>query len=253
MLEQVKGTLDFTGHAMRLLGSCFYYLPSVPRQFSRTVEQAIFIGNLSAPLVALLSFAVGAVLALQVGYSMQDFNADEFLGSIVGLAVVRELGPLMTAIIVTGRVGSAITAELASMRVYQEVDALTTMNIPPERFLVLPRMVAITLVMPVLVIVAVISGWIGGAVAVELVPYVQVETEVYYRVLKDFVSTDALIDGLIKGEFFGLSVVLICCTQGLRTSGGPREIGRAVTSGVVASIVFILIANYFITSILLEF
>jgi phospholipid/cholesterol/gamma-HCH transport system permease protein len=209
------------------------------------------MGYATVPLVAILSFFIGAVLALQIGYSIMDFGAKQYIGTIVGLAMVRELSPVMTAVMVTGRVGSAVTAELASMKVYQEVDALRTMNIPPERFLVLPRLAAIILVMPVLLMVSVITGWMGGQIVSELVPWIDLSSQSYYNSLKSFTDWDDVTDGLVKAELFGIGILLISCHLGLRTSGGPREIGAAVTRAVVVCIIFILIFDYFITNILI--
>ena len=182
---------------------------------------------------------------------MRQIQIMEYIGSIVGVAMVRELGPVMTAIIVSGRIVSATTAELASMRVYQEVDALRTMRIPPERILVLPRLAAITLVMPILTIVSIITGWIGGQIVVTTTPWIDLSSEAYYNSLKQFVDADALIDGLIKGQIFGLVIVSVACMIGLNAKGGPREIGQAVTKAVVASITLILALDYFITSVLI--
>jgi len=227
------------------------YIPSLPRQWKRLLEQCLFMGYATVPLVAILSFFIGAVLALQIGYSIMDFGAKQYIGTIVGLSMVRELSPVMTAIMVTGRVGSAVTAELASMKVYQEVDALRTMNIPPERFLVLPRLAAIVLVMPVLLVVSVVTGWIGGQVVCEYVGWIDLSSDLYYNSLKSFITIDDLTDGLIKAELFGIGILLISSHLGLRTSGGPREIGAAVTRAVVVCIIFVLFFDYFITSILI--
>jgi NADH:ubiquinone oxidoreductase subunit 6 (subunit J) len=137
------------GSVVQLLSTASY-VGTLPRQSARFIEQCYMIGYTTLPIVAILSFFIGTVLALEAGYSMQDFGAKEFIGSLVGLSMARELGPMMTAILLAGRVGSAITAELASMTVYQEIDALTTMNIPPAKMLVLPRLAAVLVMMPVL-------------------------------------------------------------------------------------------------------
>lgn len=246
-----RDMVESIGHGLILLTRSLRHLPSLPRQSKRVLEQCHFIGYMTLPLVMVLSFCIGAVLSLQVGFSFKGFGVMEYIGSIVGLSMVRELGPVMTAILVTGRVGSAFTAELASMKIYQEIDALKTMHIPPERILVLPRLVAIALVMPILNISSVVAGWLGGALVAEKIPFIDLNHRVYFRVLKDFVTTDAVMDGLIKAEIFGLCVILIACNIGLRTQGGPREIGYAVTRAVVASIICILFLDYFITRALL--
>jgi len=157
----------------------------------------------------------------------------------------------MVAILIAGRVGSAITAELASMKVYQEIDALTTMNIPPERMLVLPRLAAITVMMPVLAIIANLCGWYGGALVCEYTHSISVDSEAYFTALKEFMKPHDVTDGLIKAEVFGVVIVLVCCYIGLNTRGGPREIGASVTKAVVSSLILILVLDYFVTKALL--
>lgn len=242
---------EWLGSGVQMTLKTFRYLPSLPRHWKQLVDQCLFMGYATVPLVGILSFFIGAVLALQIGYSLVDFGAKQYIGTIVGLSMVRELSPVMTAVMVTGRVGSAVTAELASMKVYQEVDALRTMNIPPERFLVLPRVTAIILVMPVLLIVSVIAGWIGGQIVCQFVPWIGLTSQGYYNSLKSFMVVGDVTDGLIKAELFGIGILLIASHLGLRTSGGPREIGVAVTRAVVVCIIFILIFDYFITNILI--
>jgi len=234
-----------------MAGQTFRHAPHLVRQRRQLVDQCLFMGYATVPLVAILSFFIGAVLALQTGYSLVEFGAKQFIGNIVGLSIVRELAPVMTAIMVTGRIGSAVTAELASMKVYQEVDALRTMNIPPERFLVLPRLTAILLVTPILLMAAVITGWMGGQLVCQYVPWIGLTPEAYYNALRSVVTMGDLSDGLIKAEFFSLGILIIASHMGLRTSGGPREIGRAVTRAVVVCIIFILVFDYFITNILI--
>ena len=242
---------EWIGSGVQMTLRTLSHVPSLPRQWKRLVDQCLFMGYATVPLVAILSIFIGAVLALQIGYSIMDFGAKQYIGTIVGLSMVRELSPVMTAVMVTGRVGSAVTAELGSMKVYQEVDALRTMNIPPERFLVLPRLAAITLVMPILLMVSVVTGWMGGQIVSEMVPWIDLSSESYFNSLKSFMSLDDITDGLIKAELFGIGILLISSHLGLRTSGGPREIGAAVTRAVVVCIIFVLIFDYFITNILI--
>jgi phospholipid/cholesterol/gamma-HCH transport system permease protein len=242
---------EWIGSGVQMSLKTIRYFPNLPRQWKQLVEQCLFMGYATVPLVAILSVFIGAVLALQIGYSILDFGAKQYIGPIVGLSMVRELSPVMTAVMVTGRVGSAVTAELASMRVYQEVDALKTMNIPPERFLVMPRLAAILLVMPILLMVSVVTGWMGGQIVCQFVPWLAITPDTYYNSLKSMMTLDDVTDGLIKAELFGIGILLISSHLGLRTSGGPREIGAAVTRAVVVCIIFILIFDYFITNILI--
>src|ERR1700722_16021758 len=134
-MKQLIKILEGIGSVVQLLTRSLSYAGTLPRQWARFVEQCYMIGYTTLPIVAILSFFIGSVLALEAGYSMSGFGAKEFIGSLVGLSMARELGPMMVAILLAGRVGSAITAELSSMRGYQEIDALETMNIPPARVL----------------------------------------------------------------------------------------------------------------------
>ncbi|MEQ9823199.1 MAG: ABC transporter permease, partial [Puniceicoccaceae bacterium] len=157
------------------------------------------------------------------------------------------LAPVMVAFLLAGRVGSAITAELASMKVYSEIDALKTMNIAPEKILVLPRLVAGLFIMPILTIIATVIGWLGGMLVAKYTNFIQLASHIYWRNLKDFMAPGDLFDGLTKAWVFGVAVVLISCNQGLVTTGGPREIGNSVTKSVVTSMIFILLTDFFIT------
>ena len=239
------------GGALLLMVRALKYLPTLPRQFPRFMEQCYVIGYTSLPIVTILSFFIGSVLALQSGYSMENFGAKQFIGTLVGLTMARELGPVMVAILIAGRVGSAIAAELASMKVYQEIDALVTMNIPPERMLVMPRLVAILVMMPVLAIIANLCGWYGGALVCQYTHSISVDSEAYFTALKAFMKPHDVTDGLIKAEVFGFVIVLVCCYIGLNTRGGPREIGASVTRAVVTSLILILVLDYFVTKALL--
>lgn len=250
-MKQLNTILEGFGSALLLLVRTLAHIGTLPRQFQRFVEQCYLIGYTTLPIVAILSFFIGSVLALQSGYSMQSFGAKEFIGSLVGLSMARELGPVMVAVLVAGRVGSAIAAELASMKVYQEVDALLTMNIPPERILVLPRLAAITVMMPVLAIISNLVGWFGGALVSKYVSFIGLSPEKYFEALRRYTQFQDVWSGIIKAEIFGFVVVLVCCNIGLRTRGGPREIGASVTRAVVVSLILILVLDYFVTKALM--
>lgn len=250
-MKQIYAIFEAIGSTVLLACRAGRYLNTLPRQFPRLIEQCYLIGYTTLPIVTILSFFIGSVLALQSGYSMQNFGAKQFIGTLVGMSMVRELGPVMVAILVTGRVGSAITAELASMKVYQEVDALVTMNIPPERMLVMPRLVAVLVMMPVLTTIGNLCGWFGGALVCKYTGFISVEPDAYFAALRRFMEAKDVCDGLIKSEVFGFAVVLVCCNIGLNTRGGPREIGAAVTKAVVTSLILILVLDYFVTKALI--
>jgi phospholipid/cholesterol/gamma-HCH transport system permease protein len=250
-MKQLTTILEGFGSAVQLLFQSARYVGTLPRQRARFIEQCYVIGYTTLPIVAILCFFMGSVLALQAGYSMENFGAKQFIGSLVGLSFARELGPVIVAILVAGRVGSAITAELASMKVYQEIDALVTMNIPPARLLVMPRLAAVIVMMPVLAIIADLVGWFGGALVSKYVSFIAIEPEAYFAALRRYMKFKDVINGLVKAEVFGFVVVLICCSIGLTTRGGPREIGASVTKAVVVSLISILVLDYFVTKALM--
>ena len=250
-MKHINAILEGFGSTILLLVQAARHAPSLPRQFKRFMEQCYVIGYTTLPIVAILSLFIGGVLALQSGYSMQSFGAKEFIGSLVGLSMARELGPVMVAVLVAGRVGSAIAAELASMKVYQEVDALITMNIPPERILVLPRLAAVLVMMPILAIIANLVGWFGGALICQYVGFIALAPEKYFETLRQYTHFKDVWDGIVKSEIFGFVVVLVSCNIGLRTKGGPREIGASVTKAVVVSLILILVLDYFVTKALM--
>ncbi len=250
-MNQLLRILEGIGSTVQLLLRAASYAPSLPRQMGRLIEQCYLIGYTTLPIVAILSFFIGSVLALQAGYSMQNFGAKQFIGALVGLSMARELGPVMVSILLTGRVGSAIAAELASMKVYQEVDALVTMNIPPARMLVLPRLAAVLLMMPVLTIIANLVGWFGGAIISSATSFIAIDPASYFATMRQQMKFEDVMNGLVKAEVFGFGVVLVCCSIGLATRGGPREIGGAVTRAVVVSLILILVLDYFVTKALM--
>ncbi len=250
-MNQLRRVLEGIGSTVLLFLRSMAYVPTLPRQFGRFVEQCYLIGYTTLPIVAILSFFIGSVLALQTGYAMQNFGAKQFIGLVVGLSMARELGPVMVAILLAGRVGSAIAAELASMKVYQEIDALETMNIPPARMLVMPRLMAALVMVPVLAIIANLVGWYGGAIVAKYTSFISIEPQAYFAAMRQRMVPADVLNGLVKAEVFGFVVVLVCCNIGLNTRGGPREIGAAVTRAVVVSLILILVLDYFVTKALM--
>lgn len=251
-MKQLRRVLEGIGSALLLLMRSASYLPTLPRQFGRFVEQCYMIGYTTLPIVAILSFFIGSVLALQSGHAAQNLGPKQFIGLLVGLTMARELGPVMVAVLLTGRVGSAIAAELASMKVYQEIDALETMNIPPARILVMPRLAAVVFMMPVLTIIADLVGWFGGAIVAKYTNFISIEPASYFATMRQYMDFDDVLNGLIKAEVFGFVVVLVCCNIGMNTRGGPREIGAAVTRAVVTSLILILVLDYIVSKALLN-
>jgi phospholipid/cholesterol/gamma-HCH transport system permease protein len=225
-------------------------LPLTWRQRRKTFEQFYEVGNASLLMVCVLSFFIGAVISLQSGPVLVERGIGNFLGGIVGITIAKELAPVMMAILIAGRNGSAMAAEIGSMRVYQEIDALQTMNINPIHYLVLPRTVALAAALPMLVIVAIMVGWFGGAVVAANNAQISIGFKPFFENLREIVPLGAVLHGVIKSFVFALIVGVVSCHQGLVTRGGPRGIGRSVTKAVVNSIVLIVISDYFLTRLM---
>lgn len=243
---------DF-GQLLVLFGKTLKSLPLLWRQRRKVCEQLFEIGNASLLMTCILSLFIGGVLALQTGPLLVERGLGSYLGGAVGLSICKELGPVMMAILISGRIGSAMAAEIGSMAVYQEIDALKTMNINPIHYLVLPRMVAISIALPLLVLFADMVGWLGGAFVAATNHDIGVSYQSYFTNLQAFVDPADIFNGLIKSFVFAVVVGIVSCHQGMRTIGGPRGIGRSVTKAVVNSIVLILILDYVLTRILLFF
>ena len=227
-------------------------LPQAWRQRQKVFEQFFEIGNASLLMVCVLSFFIGAVLALNTGMVLADRGLAGAVGGLVGYSMAKELSPVMMSILIAGRIGSAMAAEIGSMRVYQEIDALRTMNINPVQYLVLPRMVAIAVALPMLVVFSVLVGWFGGAVVAEANHHMDIPFRAFFANLRDTVAIKDVANGLFKSFCFALIVGIVSCHQGLVTIGGPRGIGRSVTKAVVNSIVLIVIFDYLLTRVLMK-
>jgi len=216
----------------------------------RKVIQCFYdMANASLLMSCVLSLFIGGVLALQSGPVLVERGLSFVVGQLVGLSMCKELAPVMMAILMAGRIGSAITAELGSMKVYQEIDALWTMKINPIHYLVLPRVAAIPCALPLLVLFSILVGWMGGGLVSWLNQEIGLSLQTYFSHLKAGISLQDLAQGITKSIFFAMLIGIVSCHHGLQTKGGPRSIGRSVTQSVVQSIVCILISDYAITRI----
>jgi len=211
-------------------------------QFPSLLERA---GADGVPIVLLINGLVGAILGLQGAIQLHRFGGDQFLANLVGLSIVRELGPLMTAILVTGRSGAAYAAELGTMTVNEEIDALRTLGQDPQRFLVFPRVLALVLVVPLLTVLGNLVGALGGlAIAVS---YLGQPTIVYLQSLQSAVHLGDVGTGLLKSVGFALAIGLISCQRGLATRGGADGVGRATTSAVVVVLFTLVVLDALFT------
>jgi phospholipid/cholesterol/gamma-HCH transport system permease protein len=242
-----------TGEILTLLIESIFWCKDAIGNREKVFAQIRDIGNHTLPVAALISLFIGAVLALQTGPTLAQFGVQENIGGLVGLSLVKELGPVMASILVAGRVGSAMAAEIGSMSVYEEIDALKTMDINPVRFLVMPRFLASMIALPILVIYMDLIGWFGGAIIAAVNPDINISFQIYYRNLSELIEPLDIFNGLIKAMIFGVIISIICCYVGLKTKGGPREIGTSVTKAVVLSFISILVSDYFISRLLIVF
>jgi phospholipid/cholesterol/gamma-HCH transport system permease protein len=201
-------------------------------------------------MACILSLFIGGVIALQTGPVLAERGLSSAIGGLVGISICKELAPVMMSILIAGRIGSAMAAEIGSMRVYQEIDALKTMNISPIHYLVLPRITAISIALPVLVLFSILVGWFGGGIVAVLNEKIALTFQSFFSNLRDVVKLGDLFNGLCKTFVFAVVIGTVSCHQGLITIGGPRGIGRSVTKAVVNSIVIIVILDYFLTRVL---
>lgn len=244
-------TLTFfedVGGVAILIKDTFFTLPKVFRSFHLTTEQMLSMGVNSLPLVLITSIFTGAVSSVQAAYQFSDYVPMRYLGTVVGKAVMIELGPVLTALVVAGRVGAGIAAELGTMRVTEQIDALETLALNPTRYLVVPRFVSGIVMLPVLTIFSDFVALLGGlGVAVF---FLDVSSHTFLGGVKLFFHLRDLFGGLFKAFVFGGIIATIGCYQGFRTRGGAEGVGRSTTRAVVLSAVLILIFDYIIASLL---
>lgn len=227
------------------LGSLF----RPPWRWRLLFKQMEFIGVNSVFVVALTSLFTGMVLALQTYYAFRMFSAETLVGATVALSMARELGPVITALMVTGRAGSAIAAEIGTMRVTEQVDALSVMAINPIQYLVLPRIVAGVIMVPLLTALSVFIGVVGGyLVGVKLLG---IHGGIFLNKIYEFVELSDIYNGLVKATCFGLILTLVGCYKGFYTSGGAEGVGQATTQAVVLASVLILTFDYMLTALMM--
>lgn len=238
------------------LGRYGYLLADVVRDlFKNGIDlqelsnQTIRIGTLSLPIVILTGLFTGMVLALQTAYGLTQFGAKNYVGNIVGISLTRELGPVLTALMVCGRVGAGIAAEIGSMAVTEQIDAIRALGASPIRKLVTPRVVAAFFVLPCLTIFADLVGVYGGAIIA--IYELDLSAHLYFNSMMKIVVMSDVIDGLVKSAVFGILIVSIACSHGMRATGGTAGVGRVTTAAVVTGSIAILISDFFMTKFLI--
>ena len=236
--RDLNGNMAFLGETCACALSALVH----PRQFrfgdaALAFQRAAFDG---LPISIGIGFLLGVILAFQSASALQMFGVEVYVADLLAIGLFREMGPIITAIVLAGRSGSAFAAEIGTMKVNEELDALATMGLPPVRFLVLPRVVAATLAMPVLTIFAEIAGLVGGAIVLSIM---NVPTTVFWNHVSDTSTVFMISLGLAKGAFFGLLVGLIGCCAGMKTKSTADGVGVAATSAVVGGIVAIAVSD----------
>lgn len=239
-LEATGRLAMFAGRAI----SAGFSAPWYPRIIWR---QMVEIGYYSLPVIGLTSLFTGAALALQTYSGFSRFNAESSIAIVVVLAITRELGPVMAGLMVAGRIGAAIAAEIGTMRVTEQIDALTTLSTSPFKYLVFPRVLAGTLMLPCLVLIGDIIGVYGGyAVSIHKLGFTPTP---YLTSTFDYLETKDVVSGLVKAAAFGFIITLMGCYHGYHSKGGAQGVGQATTNAVVSASILILLSNYFITEL----
>jgi phospholipid/cholesterol/gamma-HCH transport system permease protein len=212
------------------------------------LKQLMRIGYFSLPVVGLTAFFTGGVLALQIYTGASRYGAEAFVPTVVMIGITRELGPVIAGLMVAGRVAAAIAAELGTMRVTEQIDALTTLATNPIKYLVVPRLLAAVISMPILVAIADSIGVFGGYVA--STQSLGFTGSIYLKNTIDFATTQDIMSGLIKAAVFGFIIALMGCYNGFHSKGGAQGVGSATTNAVVSASIMILAANYILTNLL---
>jgi len=235
------------GHALMMLGSSVLYIRTAwrPRARREISMQLYITGIKSLGVITVVAMFTGMILALQTGLELRRYGQEEFIGSAVAVSMIREMGPFMTGLIIAASVGSAIAAQLGTMKVSEEISALEVMSIDPNRFLVMPRLVALAVMMPILTVYTNLLGILGGGIVGST--QLGVAFQAYIDNATRFAANKDLYVGLFKAVVFGVIIATVACHQGLSTSEGAVGVGRATRSTVIVSFLLVLIIGYMIT------
>jgi len=235
-LAEAKEFITYTGEITWTLVQSLKHPKTIP--WADTFLVAERAGVDALPIVALISFIVGLVMAFQAAIPMRMFGAELYVANLIGIAMIRELGPLMTAIVLAGRSASAFAAEIGTMRINEEIDALTVMGIDPVRFLIVPRVLALTMITPLLTIFSNLVGILGGALVITSLGYPIIS---YYNQIASFVEWNDFAGGLVKCFVFGILIAAAGCIRGYQTQSGPSAVGVSTTRAVVTGIILIAV------------
>ena len=237
--------VQYLGELTVLFGQTVYWMFMPPLKMERFLAQAKRVGPGSFFIAALVAFFVGMIIALQMAYQMVKLSAEIYIPNVVAVSLIRELGPVLTALIVAGRMGAGITAEIGSMTVTEQVDALKAFAVNPVKYLVVPRFLAMVVMLPVLTIFADLVGIAGGFVI--CVNKLGITPSMYINMVTQTVAIKDVVTGLTKTVFFGAVIALVGCHQGLNVKGGADGVGRSTTVSVVISFILIIMTDCLFT------
>ncbi|MSP37817.1 MAG: MlaE family lipid ABC transporter permease subunit [Deltaproteobacteria bacterium] len=238
LLQDIRVVISFVGELFLAMAHAARHPRRV--RWLDTLKIAEALGVDALPIILLIGFLMGLIMAFQAAIPLGQFGAQIFVANLIGLAILRELGPLMTAIVLAGRSGSAFAAEIGTKKVREEIDALKTMGLEPVRFLVVPRVIAALVMTPLLTVFADLVGLMGGAVVLLSLGFPLIT---FFHQLQSAVSYGSPVGGLVKSFFFGILVAAIGCLRGLQTKNGASAVGESTTRAVVSAIVLIVITD----------
>lgn len=249
--RKILGAAQACGEMVVMMQRTFYWMGKAPIDRFNLFYQMVEMGNRSLPVVSLTMIFAGMVIALQTGYSsIRVFNEPLFIGAAVGHSIFKELSPVFTAMVFSGRVGAAIAAELGTMKVTEQLDALYTLGTNPVRYLAVPRFIAAILVFPLLTVYADLMGVIGGYIVTTV--QLRISSTVYIEDVTG-INLNVFLHGFWKSFVFALIIVVVSCYKGFTTKGGAEGVGKATTAAVVTSMVLVLVSDYFVSAILVAF
>ncbi|HID79042.1 MAG TPA: ABC transporter permease [Aquifex aeolicus] len=246
--SKLLSLLNSIGEATLIALWAVWFLFKKPPKFEHFIKQLAYIGAETLPVVAVTSFFAGGVIVVETYSIFHRFNAEHLLGAVVAISMARELGPVLTALMVVARVGSAMTAQIGTMKITEQIDALRVLAVNPIRYLVTPRLFASILSLPLLTIVADVIGIFGGwFVAVKLFG---VNDYLFWQKIRDIAELSDFTGGLLKSAVFGFLIAVVSCYFGFSTKGGTEGVGKATTASVVTASMLVLITDYFLSALL---
>jgi phospholipid/cholesterol/gamma-HCH transport system permease protein len=235
----------YVGELSLLLAATLAAIVTPPVSATRFLAQACRVGPGSFLISSLVALFIGMIIALQMAYMMIRLSAEIYIPNVIAVSLTRELGPVLTALIVAGRIGAGITAEIGSMVVTEQVDALKAFAVDPVRYLVVPRFLALVVMLPVLTVFAVLVGIFGGFLICHY--KLDISFHMYWQMVFDSLAIKDIVTGLLKTVVFGMIIAIVGCREGLAVRGGADGVGRATTMSVVRAFIFIIMADCFFT------